>query len=344
MSAEALPATMRAWQMIAYGGPDAARMRDIARPEPAAGEALVRVRAAGLNPVDYKTREGQLKVIQRYPLPATMGNELAGEIVALGADDCDFAIGDRVFARMPKDAMGALAEYAVVPANLLARMPDDCDFTTAAGVPLAGLTALQALRDELAIGPGSRVFISAGAGGVGTFAIQIAKWLGAEVTTTASPRGRELVDRMGADRVIDYTTEDFTEILSGMDGAFDLIGGDTLERTFRIVKPGGRVVSIAALPEPRTATKDLGRGWPLAALFWFASFGLRRKATRHGVDYRFLFMHPSGSELAELAALMGSGRLVPVIDRVFPFSETAQAFGYLEEGHAKGKVVVEMPD
>lgn len=344
MSADALPSTMRAWQMTRYGGPEAASIRDIARPDPGPGEVLVvRVRAAGLNPVDYKTREGQLKVIQRYPLPATMGNELAGEVAALGPDATGFAPGDRVFARMPKDAMGALAEYAVIPADLLARIPDECDFTTAAGVPLAGLTALQALRDELAIGPGSRVFISAGAGGVGTFAIQIAKSLGAEVTTTASPRGRALVKRMGADRVIDYTSEDFTEILSGVDGAFDLIGGDTLERTFRIVKPGGRVVSIAALPEPRTATKDLDRSWPLASLFWFASFGLRRKAAKHGVDYRFLFMHPSGSELAELAELMGAGRLEPVIDRVFPFAETGDAFAYLEKGHAKGKVVVEIP-
>ena len=190
--------------------------------------------------------------------------------------------------------------------------------------------------------PGSRVFIPGGAGGVGTFAIQIAKWLGAEVTTTASPRGRDLVERLGADVVIDYTTQRFEEEARDMDGAFDLIGGDTLEKCFGVVKPGGTIVSIAGMPEPVTARKDLGRGAGLAALFWLASFGLRAKARRHGVTYRYLFMHPSGAELAELAALIEQKRLEPVIDRVFPFADIADAMAYLESGRAKGKVVVRM--
>ncbi|WP_260582762.1 NADP-dependent oxidoreductase [Sphingopyxis sp. PET50] len=207
-----------------------------------------------------------------------------------------------------------------------------------------GLTALQALRDELGLKPGGRVFIPGGAGGVGTFAIQLAKWLGAEVTTTASPRGRDLVERLGADRVIDYTAQDFANEVRDMDGAFDLIGGDTLAKCFAVVKPGATVVSVAGMPEPLTATKDLGRGPLLAALFWFASFGIRAKARRHGVTYRYLFMHPSGAELAELAALIEQKRLVPVIDRVFPFAAIAEAMAYLESGHAKGKVVVQMVD
>lgn len=331
---------MRAFVMTRYGGPDAAELRDVSTPVAGAGELLVRVHAAGLNPVDFKTRQGMLKLVQRYPLPAVMGNELAGTVAAVGTGVSDFAVGDRVFARVPKDRMGALAEFAVLPQDVVALMPEGADFTTAAGMPLAGLTALQALRDELRLGPGSRVFIPGGAGGVGTFAIQLAKWLGANVTTTASPRGRALVERLGADMVIDYTTQRIADHARDMDGAFDLIGGESLDAAFAAVKPGGTVVSVAGMPEPATARKDLRRGWGLTALFWLASVGLRARARRHGVTYRYLFMHPSGVELGELARLMEAGTLVPVIDRVFPFEEVAAAFAYLESGRAKGKVVV----
>lgn len=333
---------MRALLLTRYGGPDVAELRAVPRPRPGAGEVLVRVHAAGLNPVDFKTREGKLKLIQRYPLPVVMGNELAGIVEARGEGATRFAAGERVFARMAKGAMGAFAGHAVVPEKLLAAMPPSLDFEAAAGVPLAGLTALQALRDELRLGPGSRVFIPGGAGGVGTFAIQLAKWLGAEVTTTASPRGRALVERLGADVVIDYTAERFEDHVRDMDGVFDLIGGETLEKSFGVMRRGGKLVSIAAMPEPGTARRDLGRGTALAALFWLASYGLRTRARKHGVAYRYLFMHPSGAELAELAQLIEDGKLEPVIDRVFPFEEIAQAFAYLESGRAKGKVVVRM--
>ena len=333
---------MKAYLMTRYGGADAAELREVPQPVPGQGEVLVRVHAAGLNPVDFKIREGGLKAIQRYPLPAIMGNELAGVVEACGDGADRFAPGDRVFARMPKDRMGAFAEYAVVPQDLLALVPEGLDLVSAAGVPLAGLTALQALRDELHLKPGNRVFISGGAGGVGTFAIQIAKWLGAEVATTASPRGRDLVERLGADRVIDYTSERFQDLLHDMDGVFDLMGGETLEASFGIVKRGGKVVSVAGLPEPQTARKDLGMGPLMTAAFWFVSRGLRAEAGRHGVSYRFLFMHPSGSELAELARIIADGKLEPVTDRVFPFADIGAAFAYLETGRAKGKVVVQL--
>ncbi|HWM85775.1 MAG TPA: zinc-binding dehydrogenase, partial [Kofleriaceae bacterium] len=163
-----------------------------------------------------------------------------------------------------------------------------------------------------------------------------------EVATTASSRGEALVRRLGASRVIDYTSKRFEEELRDQDGAMDLVGGDTLQRMFRIVKRGGTVVSVAGLPEPQTARVDLGRGAGLAALFWLVSFGLRRRAARHGVRYRYLFMHPSGADLEELARLIDAGRLEVVTDKVFPFSEIAEAFAYLEQGHAKGKVVVRM--
>jgi alcohol dehydrogenase len=303
---------------------------------------LIRVRAAGLNPVDYKTRAGRLRVIRRYPLPIVMGNELSGVVEDLGPGARRFAKGDRVFARVDRDTMGALAELAVVHEEHVARMPTSVDFPAAAAVPLAALTALQALRDELHVRAGQRVFIPGGAGGVGTFAIQIAKLLGAHVATTASPRGQALVARLGADVVIDYTRQRFEEKVSGYDSAFDLLGGDTLARLWSTLKPGGRVVSIAGRPEPVTARKDLKRGSGLAALFWIASLTTRFRAARRGISYRYLFMHPSGADLAYLASLIDDKKLEVIIDRVFPFAEVKEAVAYLETGHAKGKVVVAM--
>ncbi|MCC0056783.1 MAG: NADP-dependent oxidoreductase [Rhodobiaceae bacterium] len=333
---------MKAYALTRYGGPEAAELRDMPRPAAGPGDVLVRVHAAGLNPVDFKTREGKLRVVQRLALPAVMGNELAGVVEAAGAGVTGVAAGEHVFARMPKGTMGAFADYAIVPEELLAKMPATATFEQAAGVPLAGLTALQALRDELHLASGSRVFIPGGAGGVGTFAIQIAKRLGAHVTTTASPRGRALVESLGADAVVDYTSQRIADHVRDMDAAFDLVGGETLMESFAVVKPGGTVVSVAGMPEPLTARKDLGRGAGLAALFWFASWRIRAEAKKHGVTYRYLFMHPSGSELGELGRWIDDGTLKPVIDRVFPFSDIGEAFAYLESGRAKGKIVVRM--
>jgi len=333
---------MRAFVLSRYGGPEHTALIEVPQPSPRAGELLVRVHAAGLNPVDYKTRAGAMRVIRSYPLPIVMGNELSGIVEAVGPGVTRFANGDRVFARVDKDFMGAFADAAVVREDDAALMPASLDFAAAAAVPLAALTALQALRDELHVGAGYRVFIPGGAGGVGTFAIQIAKHLRAYVATTASPRGAALVKRLGADVTIDYTRERFEDKLSGYDGAFDLLGGETLARLWPVLKPGGRVVSIAGMPEPLTARKDLQRGGGLAALFWVASLTTRLRAARHRVSYRFLFMHPSGADLAYLAALIDAGTLEVVIDRVFPFADAKAAMAYLETGRAKGKVVLTM--
>jgi NADPH:quinone reductase-like Zn-dependent oxidoreductase len=333
---------MRALVLSRYGGPEHTALTDVPQPSPRAGELLVGVHAAGLNPIDHKTRAGALRVIRRYPLPIVMGNELAGIVEAVGPGVMRFTKGDRVFARVDKDIMGAFADYAVVHEDHAARMPASLNFPSAAAVPLAALTALQALRDELHLSAGHRVFIPGGAGGVGTFAIQIAKHLGAHVATTTSTRGEALVRRLGVDAVINYQRERFEDKLSGYDCAFDLLGGDTLARLWSVLKPGGHVVSIAGTPEPVTARKDLGRGSGLAALFWVASLTTRLRAARHGVSYRYLFMHPSGVDLAYLASLIEAKKLEVVIDRVFPFAKAKEAMAYLEAGHAKGKVVLVM--
>jgi len=333
---------MRALVLSGYGGADQTALADVPQPVPRRNELLVRVHAAVLNPVDYKTRAGALKGIHKYPLPIVMGNELSGVVEATGGGVTRFAIGERVFARVDKRTMGGFAEYAVVHEDHAAPMPASLDFPPAAAVPLAGLTALQALRDELHLRAGDRIFIPGGAGGVGTFAIQLAKELGADVATTASSRGEALVKRLGADVVVDYQNERFEDKLSGYDCAFDLLGGDTLARLWPILKRGGRVVSIAGMPEPMTALKDLGGGYGLAALFWVASFTTRWRAARHGASYRYLFMHPSGADLAYLASLIEAKKLEVIMDRVFPFAEAKEAMAYLETGRAKGKVVLSM--
>ena len=335
---------MLAYVLHRYGGPEGASLMEVPTPEPGARQLLVRVRAAGLNPVDFKTRKGWVRLFQSYRLPVVLGNELSGEVVACGDQVRRFGVGDRVFARLAKNRMGAFAQFAVVDEDHAAAMPASLDFATAAAVPLAGLTALQALRDELHVARGQRIFISGGAGGVGSFAIQIAKHLGAEVATTASPRGAALVRELGADRVVDYTQQRLASELSGYDGVFDLIGGDTLKQAFAIVRPGAPIVSVGGLPEPQTASKDLGRGPGLQALFWLASVSLRRRARRLGSPYRFFIMHPSGEDLSELARLVDAGAVKVVLDSVHPFEGIAEAMAKLETNRAKGKIVVTMPD
>lgn len=335
---------MLAYVMQRYGGPEGSRLMQVPAPDaPGPNQLLVAVAAAGLNPVDFKFREGKLRAILRPKLPVILGNEVAGRVVAAGPGVTRFQPGDRVFARLGKENGGAFAEEVLVEAAFAAASPASVDDVTAAAVPLAGLTALQALRDVLAVGPGQRIFISGGAGGVGTLAIQLTKIMGAHVTTTASSRGEALVRGLGADAVIDYTTQRIDSLPRDFDGGFDLIGGDTLEQMFRVVKPGRTVVSIAALPEPQTARLDLGRGPVLAAMFWLVSRRIRAQARAAGVRYRFLFMRPDGAGLAELAALIDAGRLRVIVDRTFPLAEVAEALATLEAGRAKGKIVVTMP-
>jgi alcohol dehydrogenase len=267
---------------------------------------------------------------------------MAGNVIAVGSQVERFHVGDRVFARVAKDRAGAFAEQACVDEDYAAPMPRTLDFTAAAAVPLAGLTALQALRDVLGVKPGQKLFISGGAGGVGTSAIQIAKWLGARVTTTASKRGEALVRSLGCDEVIDYTIQDISSIEGRFDAGLDLVGGKALDQMFDIMKPGTMIVSVAGVPEPQTAIRDLGGRRALSAIFWLISYGVRTRARRAGVGYRYFFMHPSGRDLSLLAELIEQGKLKVTVDRTYPFAGIAEALDYVESGRAKGKVVVTM--
>lgn len=333
---------MKAFVLEGYGGPEKSVMKEVTDPIPGANDLLISVAATALNPVDFKIREGKLKAINSLNLPIVQGNELSGTVLECGPDVHGFKPGDKIIARVEKERLGAFAELACVDSSVAAPAPKSTSLTDSAALPLAGLTALQALRDELEAGPGKHILITGGAGGVGTLAIQIAKYLGAEVTTTASPRGEPLVREMGADHVIDYTTTPLSSVSTRFDGVFDLIGEETLLAAFKVAKSGSTVVSVSGVPEPETARKDLRRGGMLRALFWVISFGVRRAATKAGVTYRFLFMHASGKDLTLLSNLIDSGEIKLVIDRKFPFTKIDEAMAYLEAGRAKGKIVVEM--
>jgi NADPH:quinone reductase-like Zn-dependent oxidoreductase len=316
------------------------QLRDVPEPTAGDGEVLIRVHAAGLNPVDSAVRQGRARPVWHLDLPLVAGSELSGVVEAVGAGATRFAVGDRVYARVDKLKLGAFAACVAVDECFVGRMPRSLDFEDAAGLPLAGLTALQGLR-QLAITPGDRVFISGGAGGVGTLAIQLAVWMGASVATTASPRGEQLAKSLGAETVINYREQKFKDVLSDYDSAFLLTGGRDLTDSFDILKPGAKVVSVASI-DPDSARDDLGMGRVLTALVWVANSNIRRQSRRRGVSYRSMFMHPSGDDLDVLARLVDGGQLKPVTDRVFPFEQIPDAFAYLEDGHAKGKVIVRL--
>ncbi|HEX3461198.1 MAG TPA: NADP-dependent oxidoreductase [Acidimicrobiales bacterium] len=315
-------------------------LREVPEPTAADNEVLIRVEAAGLNPVDSKVQAAGAQLVWPLDLPRVAGSELSGVVEDVGRHVTGFKSGDRVFARVNKRKLGAYAKYCVVEEDLVAIMPDTLGFEDAAGLPLAGLTAWQGLQ-QIGAGPGQRVFISGGAGGVGTLAIQLAVQMGAEVATTASAEGAKLVHSLGAATVIDYRTQQFKDVLSDYDGAFLLTGGRDLMDAFTILKRGGNAVSITHV-DPTTAREDLSAGPVIVAATWAANSRTRARTRRAGINYRSLLMHPSGEDLAVLADLVERDRLKPVTDRVFPFEEISDAFTYLDQGHAKGKVIVRL--
>jgi NADPH:quinone reductase-like Zn-dependent oxidoreductase len=333
---------MKAFVVGRYGDAGTVQSRDVPDPRVGDDDVLVRIQAASVNPLDLKTRAGDLKVILPYRMPFVLGNDLAGTIVAVGSRVTRFTAGDEVYARPDQNRIGAFAELIAVNQDDVAAKPATLTTEEAASLPLVGLTAWQALVERANLRPGQKVLIHAGAGGVGTIAIQLAKHLGAQVATTASSSKIELVRTLGADVVIDYKKQAFETTLHDYDVVLDTVGGETLEKSLRVLKPGGIVVSVAGPPDP-TFAKELGAN-PIVRLAMAAlSFRLRQRARRHHVRYSFLFMKASGDQLRELASLVDAGAIRPVVDRVFDFESTREALAYVEEGRARaGKVVVRM--
>ncbi|MGY3847507.1 NADP-dependent oxidoreductase [Streptomyces hydrogenans] len=333
---------MKAFMVEKYG--DATGMRAAEMPDPQVGadDVLVKIHAASVNPLDMKIRNGDLKAILPYRLPLVLGNDLAGTVVRVGSSVDRFAVGDEVYARPDKDRIGTFAELLAVHQDDLAPKPATLTMTEAASLPLVALTAWQALVERANVQPGQKVLIHAGAGGLGSIAVQLAKALGAHVATTASTAKVGLVKELGADEVIDYRTQNFEEILDGYDIVLDSLGGENLAKSLRILKPGGLAISVAGPPDPATA-RELGSNPVLRLAITALSAKTRRQAKRLGVTYSFLFMKASGDQLRELAPLLDSGKIRPVVDTVFPFDDTLHAMEYVEKGRAKAsKVVVSM--
>jgi len=316
-------------------------LTDIPRPTIEPDQILVEVHAAGLNPIDYMIAKGTFKPILKFQLPVTMGSDLAGVVVEVGSRVTRFKLGDSVFASAFELGTGALAEFAVVPEHAAAIKPANLDFVQAASIPMVGLTSWQALKERARLKPGQKVFIPAGSGGVGTFAIQLAKHLGAKVGTTTSTSNVALVQSLGADEVIDYKKQEFEHVLTDYDVVLGTVRGDGIAKSLGILKPKSSVVSLIGPPDAAFA-RARGMNFLMQFVFRLLSGRIIRQAKRRGVEYSFLFAHPDGHQLAEIGDLLEAGHIHPVIDRVFPFDQAKEALAYLETGRAKGKVVVQV--
>lgn len=332
---------MKAFFIDRYGKNSGARIGERPDPQLRDNDVLVQVHAAGLNPLDSKIMAGEFKLILPYRLPLVLGNEAAGVVVRVGPKVKRFKPGDEVYGRPDKDRIGTFAELIAMNESDVAIKPKDLSMVEAASIPLVGLTAWQALIEKANLKKGQKVLIHAGSGGVGTFAIQLAKHIGATVATTTSTANIGLVKSLGADVVIDYKKEKFETILSGYDVVLNSLGKDTLEKSLQVLKPGGKLISIYGPPDPDFA-RDLGANWFLRTVMRFLSYSIRKKAKRHGVSYSFLFMRAHGEQLREITGLIDSGAIRPVVDRIFPFAATEEALTYVDTGRAKGKVVVKL--
>lgn len=332
---------MKALVLKRYGKADQIEFADVPNPLIKPNEILVRIHAVGLNPIDYMIPKGAFKPMLKFDLPATLGSDLAGTVVEVGSQVTRFKAGDAVFASLFDLGSGSLAEFAAVPEHVAALKPANLNFVQAASIPMVALTCWQALNERIKVTPGQKVFIPAGSGGIGTFAIQLAKYLGAHVGTTTSTANVDLVRSLGADDVIDYKKQEFENVLSGYDVVLGTVRGDGIEKALRILKPGSNVVSLIGPPDVPFA-KARGMNFLMTFIFGLLSRKIIRLAKRQDSNYSFLFVRPDGEQLGKISKLIEAGTIRPVVDKVFPFVQAKQALAYLEQGRSKGKVVVEL--
>jgi NADPH:quinone reductase-like Zn-dependent oxidoreductase len=332
---------MRAFIINRYAKNGKLELAQVAEPILKENDVLVKVHAAGVNLLDSKIRDGEFKLVLPYKLPITLGHDVAGVVIKIGSGVKKFKTGDEVYSRPSDYRIGTFTEFISINENDVAIKPKKLTMEEAASMPLVGLTSWQALVEKGNLKKGQKVFIQAGSGGVGTFAIQLAKHLGATVATTTSTTNIELVKSLGADVVIDYKNEDFESKLHDYDLVLNSQDEKTLEKSLRILKPGGKVVSISGPPDPDFA-KQIGASWLIKLIMSFLSAGIRRKARRLNVKFSFLFMKANGDQLRNLTSLIDSGVIRPVVDKIFPFEQTNEAMAYVEGKRAKGKVVIKI--
>jgi len=334
---------MKAFVGDKYKKKGALRLASMPEPELQDNDVLVRIHATAVNLLDSKVRDGEFKLFLPYRPPFVLGHDVAGTVVTTGPKVRRFKVGDEVYARPRDHRVGTFAEFIGVNEADVALKPKNLNMAEAASIPLVGLTAWQALIEVGKVKPGQKVFIQTGSGGVGTFAIQLAKHLGATVATTTSANNAKLVRSLGADVVIDYKTQDFEKVLSGYDLVLNSQDSKALEKSLGVLKPGGQLISISGPPDP-TFAKELGLNVFLKLVVRLLSRGVRKKAKGLGIRYSFLFMRAQGQQLSEITSLIESGVIRPVVDKVFPFEKTGDALAYVETGHAKGKVVITVAD
>lgn len=332
---------MKAFILKRYGKKSTLAKEEIPTPVLRDDEVLVEVHAAAVNLLDSKLKAGEFKLILPYTLPLVLGHDVAGVVVKLGLLAKQFKLGDQVYARTDDFRIGTFAEFVAVKQSSLALKPKNLSMEEAASIPLVGLTAWQALVETAKLKRGQKVFIQAGSGGVGTFAIQLAKHLSATVATTTSTANIDLVKRLGADVVVDYKTQDLEAVLRDQDVVLNSQDGKTLDKSLRVLKGGGKLISISGPPDPAFG-QAIGAPGFVRLVMRLLSSSVRRKARKLGVGFSFLFMKASGSQLREITQLIEAGAIHPVIDKVFPFESTNEAIAYVESGRAKGKVVIKV--
>jgi len=332
---------MKALTFKRYGKSPGIGFADVLRPTPKADELLVQVHAASVNPIDNMIPTGIFKAVVKFQLPATLGSDLAGVVVEVGSRVTRFKVGDAVFANIFDQGAGSIAEFAVVPESAAALKPDNLDFVQAASIPMVGLTSWQALKERFKLQPGQKVFIPAGSGGIGTFAIQLAKLMGAKVGTTTSTGNVELVRSLGADEVVDYKKQKFEVVLRGYDAVLGTVRGDSIEKAIGILKVRGKIVSLVG-PLDVAFARARRLNFILTFVFALMSRKIMRLARKRNVDYSFFFARPDGDQLAQIGKLLEAQSIRPVIDKVFTFEQAREALAYLALGRSKGKVVVLM--
>jgi NADPH:quinone reductase-like Zn-dependent oxidoreductase len=333
---------MKAWQAVRYGLPkDALRLNDIPYPQPGPGELLIRVEAASLNPIDYKQLRGDLKRFESLRFPCTMGFDIAGKVEGIGKGVEGFLLGDKVYVRADRHTLGAFAEYCTQPAAYVALMPKTITYQQAASFPLVALTTIQGLMDRAKAQAGQTILIHAGAGGLGSFAIQFCKALGLIVHATCSAKNKQRVLEHGADQVIAYDQDDYRSAGKIYDIVFDLIGGKHTVQAFSVIKPGGSVVSVAGPPD-REFIEKFAKGFMLRTAMKLMSRRVFAKARKNRANYYRFMTESDGHALSHLLPMIESGQIKPVIDRVFPMQELPQALEYLMTGRAQGKVILQV--
>ena len=332
---------MKAFIVKRYGKKEKLHLTETAEPLVKENDVLVEIHSAGVNLLDSKIRDGEFKLILPYKPPFILGHDVSGVVIKVGSRVGKFKVGDKVYARPADYRIGTFAEFISVNEKDAAMKPKNISMEEAASIPLVGLTAWQALIERANLKKGQKVFIQAGSGGVGTFAIQLAKHLGATVATTTSRGNFDLVKSLGADIVIDYKKDEFENILRDYDVVLNSQDTETLQKSLRVLKPGGKLISISGPPDPDFA-EEIGAPSFVKLVIRFLSSGTRKKAKRLNVIHSFLFMSAEGNQLSKITSLIDSGIIKPVMDKIFPFEQTNDAMTYLEKGRTKGKIVVKV--